>query len=159
MLKKFLHGILARLAPLCFNVLNVLLGGNMPPLGRTSVIVEDQGRFLLVVHAKRLVSFPGGFMRWREQPEQTARREFHEETGLDVELDETLGTYSIISTQPFRVSTLDVVYIGRLAQGGKLRGSIEGHPRWMTEAEMRKALDKRYTTLLNDYFAFVKKTD
>lgn len=97
-------------------------------------------------------------MRWREQPEQAARRECREETGLDVELSETLGIYSNISTHPFRVSTLDVVFIGRLAQGGKLLGSIEGHPRWMTEAEMRKALDKRYTKLLNDYFSFIEKT-
>jgi ADP-ribose pyrophosphatase YjhB (NUDIX family) len=157
-LKRYLHGVLIWLAPLCFNILNVLLGGNLPPLGRASVIVEDQGRFLLIVHSKRWVSFPGGFMRWREHPEQTVRREFREETGLDVELGEMLGTYSNISTKTFRISTLDVVYVGKLAHSGDLRSSIEGHPCWMTEAEMRNALDKRYTKLLDDYFAFTAKT-
>jgi ADP-ribose pyrophosphatase YjhB (NUDIX family) len=156
--KKFLYGVFGRLAPLCFNALNVLLAGNLPPLGRASVIVEDQGRFLLVVHSDGWATFPGGFMRWREQPEEAVRREFREETGLDVELGAMLGTYATISTQPFRVSTLDVVYVGKPAPGGSLHSSVEGQPRWMSEAEARSTLDRRYTRILDDYFIFTART-
>ncbi len=140
--------------PICFNILNVLLLGNLPPLGGTSVVVEDQGRFLLVKGPGGEVSFPGGYIRWREYPAQAARRECREETGLNIELQETIGIYSHVSTGPWRVSTINIAYAGKIAEEGTLRGSVEGQPVWMTEAEMRKAMSVRYSKLLEDYFAY-----
>ena len=140
--------------PICFNILNLLLLGNLPPLGGTSVIVEDQGRFLLVKGHRGMVSFPGGYIRWREGPVQAARRECREETGLSIELQETIGIYSHVSTGPLRASTINIAYAGKIAEGGMLRGSVEGQPVWMTEAEMCKVMSARYSKLLEDYFAY-----
>src|SRR5579864_6153613 len=120
------------------------MAGNLPPLGAACVIVEEQGRFLMVKRFDGRLSFPGGFMRWREDARQAARRECREETGLNVELSEPFGIYSNISRHPLRMSTLSVAYIGKLAGEGTLRSSVEGHPIWMTEAEMRNAIDWRY---------------
>ncbi len=140
--------------PICFNILNVVLLGNLPPLGGTSVIVEDQGRFLLVKGLGGELSFPGGYIRWHENAAQAAQRECREETGLNIELQEAIGTYSRVSTRPFRVSTINIVYAGKIAEGGTLRGSVEGQPLWMTEEKMRKAMSVHYSKLLEDYFAY-----
>ena len=159
MLRRVLHRVLVLLMPICFNILNFLLAGNLPPLGGTSVIVEEQERFLLVKGSGGKMSFPGGFMRWREHPAQTARRECREETGLNVEALEVIGTYPRVSTSPWQVSTINIVFAGKLAPGGKLRGSIEGQPLWVTEAEMHRAMRVGSAKMLEDYYAYRKRAD
>lgn len=154
MIKQLLHRVLLSLAPICFNVLNLLLLGNLTPLSGACVIVEDDGRFLLVFHTDGLVSFPGGLMRWREHPRQTAVRECEEETGLKVELHPTtLGACSQSSASLFRLSTIKVVYVGTVI-GGALRGSVEGYPRWVSEDEVKSALDRYCPNILEDYYAY-----
>lgn len=156
MLKRLLYRILMILVPFSFNTLNALLGGNLPPLGTICVIVEEQGRFLVIRRFNGQLVFPGGFMRWREYPMQTAEREFQEETGLRVRLLEPLGTYSTISTRISRMSTLTVAFPGEIL-GGELRGSIEGKPLWVEEAELREDLATHYINILQDYLAFGRR--
>ena len=156
MLKKILLRGAQVMAPHCFNVLNVLLAGNLHPMGCASVVVEDQGRFLVVKVPRGQVVLPGGFMRWREYPEETARREAREETGLDVRLLDTIGIYSVKSKNFMRLSTLTVVFTGEVV-GGSLRSSIEGRPGWMDEAEMRRRLTKHYKGMLDDYDAYRRR--
>ena len=156
MLQKVLLRSAQIIAPLCFNALNVLLAGNLPPLGSASVIIEDQGRFLVVRISNSQVVLPGGFMRWREYPEETARREVREETGLEVRLLDTIGIYSVKSRSFARLSTLTVVFTGEVT-GGSLRGSIEGRPNWMDEAEMRRRLTTHYKGILDDYDAYRRR--
>ena len=153
MLKKILFQIATRLAPICFNALNVLLAGNLPPLGSASVVVEDQGRFLMLQRADCKIAFPGGFMRWREYPQETAKREVYEETGLEVRLLDTIGTYAHKSSGLNRLSTLAVFFTGEVV-GGSLKSSIEGRPCWMEEAEMRKRLESYDREMLADYDAY-----
>ena len=153
MLKRLSYRILRWLVPICFNILNGLLAGNLPPLGSSCVIVEDQGRFLLVRLPRGGLVLPGGFMRWREHPDETARRECREETGLEVQVLDTIGTYSSTSTSLDRMSTLTVVFVGKVTDG-TLRGSIEGRPCWLDEADVRKGLDKHYINMLEDYFVY-----
>jgi ADP-ribose pyrophosphatase YjhB (NUDIX family) len=152
-LKRFLFRIFRWLVPVSFNILNGILAGNLPPFGSSCAIVEDQGRFLLVKIPGGGLVFPGGFMRWRENPAETAQRECREETGLEVQMLDTIGTYATASTGIDRLSTLVVVFTGEII-GGALRGSIEGHPCWLNEADMRKKLDKHYAKILEDYFAY-----
>ena len=156
MLKKILFKVAARLTPICFNVLNILLAGNLPPLGGACVVVEDQGRFLMLKRSERKVVFPGGFMRWREYPEETARREVREETGLEVRLLDTIGTYAKKSSSLLRLSTLTIVFAGKVI-GGSLQSSIEGRPCWMDEAEMRPRLASEYRDMLEDYDVYRKR--
>jgi 8-oxo-dGTP diphosphatase len=57
-------------------------------------------------------ALPGGFVEAGESAATAARREFQEETGLDVQLVEQFHVYSDPSRDP-RGPTLSVVFIGR----------------------------------------------
>ena len=156
MLKKRLFRLVQELTPICFNLLNVLLMGNLPPLGNACVIVEDQGRFLLLRRPVGLIVFPGGFIRWREYPEGAALREVREETGLEVRLLDTIGVYAKKSSSPRHLSTLTVAFTGEVV-GGSLKSSVEGRPCWMDEAEMRQRLEPGFRGILDDYDTYRKR--
>lgn len=150
MLKRILYRVLGKLVGVSFNVLNVCLAGNLPPFGCISVIIEDQGRFLLLRRPEGRFVFPGGFVRWREHPRRTAQRELKEETGLQIELHHVIGCYSTSSSSFGSLSTLMIAYCGEIS-GGEMRDSIEGWPCWIEESELPGVLDDRYTEILNDY--------
>ena len=52
-MRTLLYDLLKRGVSLCFNTLNVLLGGNLPPFGSAAVIVEEQELSSAVVNALR----------------------------------------------------------------------------------------------------------
>ncbi len=141
-----------------FNILNVCLVGNLPPLGCISVIVEDQGRYLLLRRPEGGLVFPGGFMRWREHPKQTAVRELKEETGLQVEVNHVVACYSNSSANFGSMSTITLVYCGEVC-GGEMRGSVEGQPCWIEESKLLDMIDFRYIYLLDDYREHRKQHD
>ncbi len=62
MLKRILYRIVRKLAGISFNILNVVLVGNLPPLGSICVVVEDRGRYLLLQRPEGSLVFPGGIM-------------------------------------------------------------------------------------------------
>ncbi len=147
---SMLYELLKTLVCIFFNTLNILLAGNMPPLGTACVIVEDEGRFLIVEKRRGTWSFPGGFMRWRETPDATAVRECQEETGLRLHVSGMVGFHAESSTGFTSVSTLTHVYYGEVV-GGKLRGSIEGRPRWLDETELRARLVGQSAAMFAEY--------
>src|SRR5215470_1462768 len=155
-LKRILYRIVRKLASISFNILNVVLVGNLPPLGSICIVVEDQGRYLLLQRPEGSLVFPGGFMRWREHPMQTAQREFQEETGLQVRLQHSIGWHSNVSTRFDRISSLTLIYCGEVS-GGEMRGSIEGHPYWVGESKLRDMLESRYGSILDDYLEHRKQ--
>jgi 8-oxo-dGTP diphosphatase len=59
-------------------------------------------------------ALPGGFVEAGESAASAARREFREETGLDVALSELFHVYADPARDP-RGPTLGVVFIGRAA--------------------------------------------
>lgn len=126
---KFLVGVF-------FNLLNLLMGGNLPPFSCVSVIVEDQGRYLIVRVPKGDLVLPGGFMRWHETPEQAARRECKEETGLDIQPSELISYTWVVSKRFYRMSTVNIILKGKVL-GGDLRSSIEGSPCWLSKDELQ----------------------
>ncbi|HLI88092.1 MAG TPA: NUDIX domain-containing protein [Ktedonobacteraceae bacterium] len=136
-----------------FNVLNFLLAGNLPPFGSAGVVVEKDGRYLVIQQLKGDFAFPGGFMRWREHPAQTVRRECKEETGLEVRVGNVIGYYSITSHRIDRMSTLNVIFTGEVV-GGQLRESIEGRPCWMREEDLRGKLTTLHKAVLADYLRY-----
>ena len=149
-LQRVSYRIVGYLAGLCFHILNVCLAGNLPPLGSVVVIVEDHGRFLLLRRPEGRLVFPGGFVRWREHPTQTAEREFREETGLLLALHHLVACYSHISENVGSMSTLTLVFSGEI-RGGEMRGSIEGQPCWIDESRLPEMIDFRYGPMLNEY--------
>jgi ADP-ribose pyrophosphatase YjhB (NUDIX family) len=155
-LKRILYRILTKSATISFNILNVVLAGNLPPLGSISVVVEDQGRYLILQRPEGDLVFPGGFMRWREHPTQTAQREFKEEKGLRLQLHHLIGCYSKVSTRFDRMSTLTLVYSG-VVTSGEMRSSVEGQPRWIDESDLRGKLDFQYVSILDDFLAHRKQ--
>ena len=91
------------------------------PVPAAGAIVIKNGKILLV---KRAVMprvgwwcIPAGFMEWSEHPTQTAVRELHEETGLDIELDSLFEVYS--GNDDPRLNALLILYLAR-ETGGEL---------------------------------------
>jgi ADP-ribose pyrophosphatase YjhB (NUDIX family) len=155
-LKRLLYRALGKFASICFNILNVFLAGNLPPLGCACVIVEEQGRYLVLRRPEGELVFPGGYMRWREHPTHTAQREFKEETGLQVHLHDVIGCYPKVSTHFGRMSTLTLAYCGKVA-GGEMRGGIEGEPCWIDGPDLRSMLSYQYRCCLDDYLEHRKQ--
>src|SRR5713226_10777563 len=107
------------------------------------MIVEDKGRYLVIQRPKGKIVFPSGFMRWREHPTKTVRREGKEETGLDLRAGEVVGYSSVVSSHFYCLSSLTLIYEAEVV-GGKLHGSVEGEPCWLDESELRSKMDVQY---------------
>jgi 8-oxo-dGTP diphosphatase len=69
--------------------------GSQPSLGAACVIFDGEGRVLLVRHTYGRLNWelPGGMSEAEEAPDEAARRELSEETGLHAELDRLTGVY------------------------------------------------------------------
>lgn len=141
---------LATGASLCFNLLNLLLWGNLPPFGNACVVVRQEENYLLLHHSNGRIGLPGGFIRWREDPQQTAERECREETGLQVRLLDLIGCFGAPATSWAHMSTLTVVYSAEII-GGSLRQGVEGRPGWFSAEEAQQLLDQRYQPLFAGY--------
>jgi ADP-ribose pyrophosphatase YjhB (NUDIX family) len=133
-----------------FNCLNLLMGGNLPPFTCASVIVEVDGRFLVIQRPNGNIAFPGGFSRWQEHPTQTARRECKEETGLLIHVGDLVGYQSYSSFNATRMSVVNLVFRGEVI-GGKLCDSIEGHAIWLGEDELPARLNPFYQSTYREY--------
>ena len=153
MLNRLLYRMLNKFVSIFFNVLNFLLVGNLPPFGSVCMIVEDKGRYLVVQRPEGRLVFPSGFIRWREHPTQTVRREGKEETGLDLQVGEVVGYSSIVSSHFSRMSSLTLIYEAEVV-GGQLRGSVEGDPCWLDESELRSKLDGYQRSMLECYLRY-----
>jgi ADP-ribose pyrophosphatase YjhB (NUDIX family) len=151
-----LYELLKMCVSVLFNMLNVLFGGKLPPFGSAAVIVREEDRYLVIALPRGRIAFPGGFMHWRENPEQTARRESKEETGLDVKVDGLVGFYSCASSSWLNMSNLSFVYQAHIV-GGQLRNNIEGRPLWMTEDELRRRLDRHTLGILDDFLRYLEQ--
>ena len=133
-----------------FNILNLLLKGNLPPFGCVCIIVEQDERYLVVERPEGSLVFPGGFMRWKERSEQSAQREGKEETGLDLRIGDILGCYTTPSKDFTAMSTISIVHRAEIV-GGALKSSIEGRPYWVDEETLRSRLEAHYFIILDDY--------
>jgi ADP-ribose pyrophosphatase YjhB (NUDIX family) len=95
----------------------------LDPKVACGTVAELDGRFALIQRnidpRKGFWSFPCGFMEIDETTEQAALRETKEETGLDVELQGHLGTYSY-SDNFYGGAIVVVVYRARVL-GGTLK--------------------------------------
>jgi ADP-ribose pyrophosphatase YjhB (NUDIX family) len=138
-----------------FNMLNILFGGKLPPLGSAAVIVREDDHYLVIELPRGHTTFPGGFMHWRESPQQAAAREGKEETGLDLKVEGMIGFYPCASSSWLNMSNLSFVYQAHVV-GGQLRKNIEGRPLWMTEEELRRRLDGHTLGILEDFLRYLE---
>jgi 8-oxo-dGTP diphosphatase len=146
------YRLLKNVAAICFNLLNILLRGNLPPLACVCVIIKDDGHYLVIEQPGGQYAFPGGFMLWHEQPIQTARRETREETGLELDIDSFAGYQSYNSRSLCKISTITLIYSARIS-GGKMRASSEGQPRWLSEDDIPARLAPVAREIFDAYLA------
>src|SRR6266700_136792 len=145
-----LYFLLKKCVALFFNLFNVLLGGKLPPFGSACMLVEENDRYLVGAPPRGTVTFPGGFMTWRETPQQAAEREGHEETGLTLQVDYLINFYTCASDRFTRMSTISFAFHGKVV-GGELRNNMEGRPLWLTLDELRPRLRGHAQNVLDDY--------
>ncbi len=151
-LKRLLYRLFQRLVGIFFNILNLLLVGNLPPFGCVCVIVVQQEKILVVERPEGGFVFPGGFMRWREHSLETVRRECREETGIQLQVNGLIGCCATPSGSFSRMSTLTIIYYAEMI-GGELKGSIEGKPCWQSVEELRKRLQQQQKSILDHYLS------
>lgn len=102
----------------------------MPPFVSASAVVYAGENVLVVLDPiRREPILPGGHLMWRETPEDAARREVREETGIEVELE---GLVAVVSGVQWagEPGIVRVIYAAQ-PTGGQIRSSGEGAAQWM----------------------------
>ena len=145
-----LYSLLKICVSVFFNMLNRILGGKLPPFGTACTIVEEHDYYLVVKLPGDHIVFPGGFMNWRETPEEAATRETLEETGLHVQIDDFLEYHSAQSNRWSNMSNICFIFSAHVT-GGTLRNNIEGRPAWLHESELRRCMDQHSQRALDTY--------
>lgn len=102
LLPMWLHVIVTRLTQPKFNA------------GVSSLIFDEQGRVLLFKHTYRKYEWgiPGGALEYKEQPIEAVVREFHEETGMHIEVIRLL---KVTSAREF--PHLGITYLCKITDG------------------------------------------
>lgn len=123
------------------------------PAPAVGVIVERADRILLVRRKFEPMaggwSLPAGFMEYGEAPEETARRETREETGLVIELTALHGAYR--AGLDTGVPVLLVVYRGQVI-GGRLKpGDDAMEAGWYGTAERPELAFRSHRRALREY--------
>jgi 8-oxo-dGTP diphosphatase len=103
----------------------------MRPFACDGILVED-GKILLIKRAKEPElgkwAIPGGRIEEDETAEECLKREFKEETGLDIEIVKLTGIYSEPDRDPRKI--IGAAYIVKRI-GGELRaGDDAGEAEW-----------------------------
>jgi 8-oxo-dGTP pyrophosphatase MutT (NUDIX family) len=109
----------------------------------TVVVRDERGRVLLVRHADRgQWVAPGGSIEPGERPEDAARREMREETGLEVGELRILGVYGgpefeVRYANGDRVAYVMAVYEARVASGHERPDGVETlELRWVDSGDL-----------------------
>jgi len=148
-----LYDLLKRCVSIFFNLLNLLLGGKLPPFASACVVVEENDQYLVVDLPGNRVVFPGGFLQHNETPQQGAEREGCEETGLHIEVDDVINYYALKNRSWYTMNNICFALHGKVV-GGELRSSIEGRPYWLHETELYARLGDDSRMILADYQAY-----
>lgn len=125
-MKEKLKGLLAGVI---FRLIAILTLGQISPILSACVIIEQDGKVLLVRRSDGLgYTIPGGIVRYKETVEECVRREAREETGYNIQITSIVGVYSSIDRDP-RFRAAAIAYKGFI-QGGSEHGSSEGQTCW-----------------------------
>jgi 8-oxo-dGTP diphosphatase len=146
-MKEKIKGIVAGLI---FRIIALLTLGQISPILSACVIIERDGKILLIDRTDGLgYTIPGGIVRYRETVEQCVLREAREETGYDVTLKGLVGVYSSLQRDP-RFRAVSIAYIGSISSGQE-HGSGEGRPCWFEPTEVFGHMAFDCEQMLKDY--------
>lgn len=138
------------LAGLIFRLIAFCTLGQISPILSACVIVEQNGKILLIDRSDGLgFTIPGGIVRYGETIEQCVIREAKEETGYEVQLVGLVGIYSALKRDP-RFRAVSIAYKGVIV-GGTEHGSGEGLPCWRSPEEVSGAMAFDCEMMLQDY--------
>ena len=146
-MKEKIKGIIAGLV---FRIIALLTLGQISPILSACVIIERDGRILLIDRSDGMgYTIPGGIVRYKETVEQCVLREVLEETGYTVTLDGIVGVYSGLGRDP-RFRAASIAYRGSIVSG-TLQDSSEGKACWREPGEVFGRLAFDCEDMLKDY--------
>lgn len=148
-MKEKIKGILAGLI---LKLIALLTMGQISPVLSACVIIERDGKVLLIERSDGLgYTIPGGIVRYKETIEHCVLREASEETGYAVTLTGLVGVYSSLDRDP-RFRAVSVAYTGTIV-GGVEHGSGEGQTCWRAPAEVFGHMAFDCENMLKDYLS------
>ncbi len=137
-------------AGLIFRIIAFLTLGQISPILSACVIIEQDGKILLIERSDGLgYTIPGGIVRYGETVEKCVLREAQEETGYNVVLNSLVGVYSSPNRDP-RFRAVAIAYNGSIVDGS-LHGSSEGNACWREPGEVFGHMAFDCEMMLKDY--------
>jgi ADP-ribose pyrophosphatase YjhB (NUDIX family) len=113
-------------------------------VGAMAIILDDQGRLLLLHHTYRRElpwGLPGGWLRHAESPESGLTREVFEETGMQIKVDR------LLAAEFWGNSQLDLLYQCSVTSGAyKATDETSAH-RWVEPRELPALLPNQLVLL------------
>lgn len=140
------------LAGVVFRLIALLTLGQISPILSACILVEQDGKFLLIHRSDGLgYTIPGGIVRYKETIEQCVLREAHEETGYTVAISGLVGVYSSPKRDP-RFRAVSIAYKGTIVSG-ELHSSGEGEACWREAGEVFSKMAFDCEEMLKDYLS------
>jgi 8-oxo-dGTP diphosphatase len=153
MMKEKIKGVLAGLI---FRLIALLTLGQISPILSACVIIERDGKVLLIDRSDGLgFTIPGGIVRYKETLEQCVLREAREETGYNVHVQGIVGVYSSLKRDP-RFRSVAIAYKGSIVDGTE-HGSGEGSTCWHEPGEVFGHMAFDCEHMLKDYLNGVQR--
>ena len=144
-IKGFVAGVI-------FRVIALLTLGQISPILSACVIIEQDGKTLLIDRSDGLgYTIPGGIVRYQETVEQCVVREVREETGYTVVIHSLVGVYSSLHRDP-RFRAVSIAYKGAIVSGS-VQDSGEGKPCWREPGEVFGHMAFDCEDMLKDYLS------
>ncbi len=148
-MKEKIKGIVASII---FRVIALLTLGQISPILSACIIIERDGKFLLIDRSDGLgYTIPGGIVRYKETVEQCVLREAREETGYTVVIQGIVGVYSGLKRDP-RFRAASIAYKGSIVSGSEHK-SGEGKPCWHEPGEVFGRMAFDCEEMLKDYLS------
>jgi 8-oxo-dGTP diphosphatase len=126
----------------------------MRPFACDGILIEN-GKLLLVKRAKEpdlgKWAVPGGRIEENETAEECLKREFKEETGLDVEPVKLIGIYSDPARDPRKI--IGAAYITRRTGGEIKAGDDAGEVKWFKLDELPSEMAFDHRKIIKDAIA------
>ncbi len=140
-------GMLWRSAPTGLRRLSARLLQQRFTVSAGAVVVDNEGRVLLLRHVFRTGSgwgIPGGFIQAGEQPEVAIRRELMEETGLEIEPPEF-----VLARTAKRTKHVEIIFRCRPNGVAAARGLEITELAWFERDELPEGLGRDQHFLIN----------